>query len=97
MFIEIKPHEGVRTENSDVFDRINAMKQSYRLNLNFVREIHFEEAEYFDRTGQHSITFIVMTGYEQELAVEEFSLYFSKEGEGEFQRIRRIIDENTFK
>jgi hypothetical protein len=85
--------------------------ESYRLNLNLVRKVFFETEDVYEDQGCYSIeieeeynykkitlnkiTFKIITSGEDR--DEVITLYFTKEGEGEYQRIKRIIDENTFR
>ncbi|RKZ72215.1 MAG: hypothetical protein DRR19_32185 [Candidatus Parabeggiatoa sp. nov. 1] len=87
-------------------------REGYRLNLNFVKTVEFKKCEMFENDGKlysndnykekraitvNIISFGITSGNDLKWGCEYISLCFSKEGEGEFQRIRRIIDENTFK
>jgi hypothetical protein len=104
MFIEISPHKGVFDSSLN-----NPLKRIYRLNLNFVLKVFFEtEDAYEDEVGWVSfdedeykakkitlnkITFELITGEHYHKIV----LLFSTLGHGEYQRIKRIINENTFR
>jgi hypothetical protein len=107
MFIEISPHEGVFELESAYNNKLAHLATSYRLNLNLVQKVFFGKTEVYEIT-LNQITFEVITtegeitfeesvnGYNKgNFYNEEISLYFTKEGEGEYQRIKRIIDENT--
>ena len=151
MFIEISPHEGVWTKKYSEYP--DGTEQSYRLNLNFVREVIFEKRELFEKDGKlfekidysrnlQETSYIKFLKVSKENTTSEceenetkkaqglitqgrinkepepmaitvniisfnisgdegvnewLSLCFSKEGEEEFQRIRRTLDKNTFK
>jgi len=132
MFIEISPHEGVWTKKYSEYP--DGTEQSYRLNLNFVREVNsrnLQETSYIKflkvskenttseceenetKKAQGLITQGRINKEPEPMAItvniisfnisgdegvnEWLSLCFSKEGEEEFQRIRRTLDKNTFK
>ncbi len=61
-----------------------------------VRKITLNQITFEVITTEGEITFEeTVNGYKGNFYNEEISLYFTKEGEGEYQRIKRIIDENT--
>ena len=148
MFIEISPHEGVYRAIG--WKSNSLLKESYRLNLNFVQKVFFETTDAyenekglisvseFDRYKDkckaedtpgyramrnllgdsddvseinerydnpekitlNEITFGIISpvrGDYCNYGYEWMTLYFTREGHGEYQRIKRIIDENTFR
>jgi hypothetical protein len=110
MFIEISPLRGVFESsypyNNKINTKVKDFTENYRLNLNCVRKVFFEDdldldLEINDDYGygtiivKNLITFEVITSGEGDN--DEITLYFTKKGEGEYQRIKRIIDENTLR
>jgi hypothetical protein len=103
MFIEISPHEGMwisQELNLDFTSNFFADWESYRLNLNFVMQVDFKKPKEVKRNEEliiNRIVFTITSVNYSEYGTEWLVLDFSKKGEGEFQRIRRIIDENTIR
>jgi hypothetical protein len=101
MFLEISPHEGVFDSYIEYRNELKPLATSYRLNLHLVRKVFFGEKEiYHFREGYlfyKKITFEVMTSGNGN---ENITLYFeedSKEAQGEYQRINRVMDDNTWR
>jgi len=104
MFIEISPHEGMWVNRGYDLDlppsQFFADWESYRLNLNFVTEVDFKKPKEVKRNEEliiNRINFVITSVNYAPYGTEWLSLDFSKKGGGEFQRIKRIIDENTIR
>jgi len=91
------------------FDKIEMFERDGEI-FKFIKGNDYEKSRYrkinsdfitSEDEGMKAITANVITfmNFNNDLLnfLELWILYFSKEGEGEFQRIRRIIDEHTFK